>query len=54
MPVHLSVKPIKCEIHEAYLYNLDMTKERWLKGKIIGITSYPGDSLTLHVVVEET
>ena len=54
MPNHISIKPIKCQVAEKYFYNLDESKTGWLKAKIIGLISYPGSSLALHVVIEET
>ena len=54
MPNHISIKPIKCEIDKGFLYNLEEHNGEWIKAKIIGLTSYPGNSLTLHVVVEES
>lgn len=54
MPTHLSIKPIKCEINKGFLYNLEEHNGEWTKARIIGLTSYPGDSLTIHVVVEES
>ena len=54
MPLNISIEPISCELHESYLYNMDKSKSRWLKAKIIGLSSYVGDSLTLHVIVEES
>lgn len=52
--VHAGITPIPAFVEEKYLYNGDESKRDQLPCKIVGISCYPGSSITLTVLIEDS
>jgi hypothetical protein len=46
-------KPIKAVIAEMYLYDMDETKTAWVPCKVFAIDAYPGEALTVTVLLDD-
>ena len=44
----------QCSLHESFLYNGNILKDRWMKATVLGASSYSGHSMTFHVLIEDT
>lgn len=52
--MHVAIDPIKCQVAEKFLYDMDVSKRSWVDAKIIGLSSYKGSCLTFHINVKES
>ncbi len=51
--VHAAINPLRCYVETQYLYNLDTTYAgTYTKATAFALSSYPGDTLTMQVVLD--
>jgi len=51
--IHASTPyPIPCLLRKEYLYNMEEHQGEFCDAQIIGVSSYKGEALTFHVLVE--
>lgn len=50
--MNISIPKIKVLVIESFLYNGDISKKNIINGEIIGVSSYPNQTLTFHILVD--
>ncbi len=50
--MNIPIQPIKALVHERFLYDGDESKTGYASAEIIGISSYLGQALTFHALID--
>jgi hypothetical protein len=50
--IHYNIRPLNLLVREKYLYNMDIEKKDLVNCTVIGLSSYPGHTLTVTILVK--